>query len=63
VEKSAEEGRVKVVLISSRLLYDPPAGLMEIIQKVKERGGDVELLSEEGGRELVGLGGIAALLW
>jgi len=36
---------------------------MEIIQKVKERGGDVELLSEEGGRELVGLGGIAALLW
>ncbi|MFP3219704.1 MAG: hypothetical protein RXR41_00855 [Candidatus Marsarchaeota archaeon] len=63
VEKSAEEGRVKVVLISSRLLYDPPAGLMEIIQKVKESGGDVELLSEEGGRELVGLGGIAALLW
>jgi len=63
VEKASQEGRVKTLLIVASLLYEPPEDLMEIVDGVKKSGGQIELISEEGGRELKGLGGLAAILW
>jgi len=59
---AAQEGRVEVLLISSSMLENPPSDLVELVGSVQEKGGQVELLSEEGGRELKALGGVVALL-
>ena len=62
VAESAEQGRVEVVLLSAKLLKNPPEALMQAIDEVERTGGALEIVSDEGGAELQGLGGIAAIL-
>ncbi|MGC8635939.1 MAG: hypothetical protein ACP5T5_02775 [Thermoprotei archaeon] len=62
VAESAKQGMVEVLLLSTKLLKDPPEKLMDIVEDVERDGGTVEIISEEGGAELQGLGGIAAIL-
>ncbi|WP_449463597.1 hypothetical protein PQ610_03510 [Tardisphaera miroshnichenkoae] len=62
VAESSKQGMVEVLLLSAKLLKNPPENLMQVVEDVERNGGTVEIISEEGGTELQGLGGAAAIL-
>lgn len=61
---AAENGAVDTLLVSVRLLKSEYPRLRPIMRAVEKYGGKVELVSEhhEKGDQLVGLGGVAAIL-
>lgn len=64
VAEAAENGAVDTLIVSSRLLKEKYSELRPIMRAVEKYGGRVELVSEhhEKGDQLVGLGGVAAIL-
>jgi protein pelota len=64
VASAAENGAVDLLVVSSRLLKNDYAKVKPIMAMVERYGGRVEVVSEhhEKGDQLVGIGGVAALL-
>lgn len=64
VREAAENGAVDTLIVSSRTLKEHYGELRPVMRTVERYGGRVELVSEhhEKGDQLVGLGGVAAIL-
>lgn len=64
VKSAAENGAVDTLIVSSRLLKASYSQLKPVMRAVEKFGGRVEVVGEhhEKGEQLVGLGGVAAIL-
>lgn len=64
VRKAVEAGAVKVLLVSDKKLLEEREKVEELMQKAEQTGAEVHLVNaeHESGKQLGGLGGIAAIL-